>query len=143
MLENKLGIKSSVELANEEERITKIKALELFDKNKINEFEIGTFRGLSMIHKYLFDDIYSFAGKVRTENIAKGNFRFASVMYLEDARTLEEVPYPINLDVTEIFCKDERYADSLDYIYIEKNTIDLHDIIWEHVMLEKPMRVVK
>lgn len=76
--------KSSVELANEEERITKIKALELFDKNKINEFEIGTFRGLSMIHKYLFDDIYSFAGKVRTENIAKGNFRFASVMYLED-----------------------------------------------------------
>lgn len=84
MLENKLGIKSSVELANEEERITKIKALELFDKNKVNEFEIGTFKGLSMIHKYLFGDIYSFAGKVRTENIAKGNFRFASVMYLED-----------------------------------------------------------
>ena len=84
MLENKLGITSSVELANEEEKITKLKALELFDTNKIDEFEIGTFKGLSCIHKYLFDDIYSFAGKIRKENIAKGNFRFASCMYLED-----------------------------------------------------------
>mgnify|MGYP004491086661 FL=1 len=84
MLENKLGITNSVDLAHEEERITKLKALELFDTNKINEFEIGTFKGLSCIHKYLFDDIYSYAGKIRKENIAKGNFRFASCMYLED-----------------------------------------------------------
>ena len=84
MLENKLGITSSVELANEEEKITKLKALELFDTNKIDEFEVGTFKGLSDIHKYLFDEIYSFAGNVRKENIAKGNFRFASSMYLED-----------------------------------------------------------
>ena len=84
MLENKLGITSSIELEKEEERITKIKALELFDTNKIDEFEIGTFKGLACIHKYLFDDIYSFAGKIRKENIAKGNFRFASCMYLED-----------------------------------------------------------
>lgn len=84
MLENKLGITNSVDLAHEEERITKLKALELFDTNKIYEFEIGTFKGLSCIHKYLFDDIYSFAGKIRKENIAKGNFRFASCMYLED-----------------------------------------------------------
>ena len=84
MLENKLGITNSVDLAHEEERITKLKALELFDTNKINEFEIGTFKGLTCIHKYLFDDIYSFAGKIRKENIAKGNFRFASCMYLED-----------------------------------------------------------
>ena len=77
MLENKLGITSSVELANEEERITKLKALELFDTNKIEEYEIGTFQGLSSIHKFLFNDIYSFAGKIRNENIAKGNFRFA------------------------------------------------------------------
>lgn len=84
MLENKLGISSLVELANEEEKITKLKALELFDTDKINEFEVGTFKGLAEIHKYLFDDIYSFAGKVRTENIAKGNFRFASCIYLED-----------------------------------------------------------
>ena len=84
MLENKLGITSSVELANEEEKITKLKALELFDTNKINEFEVGTFNGLASIHKYLFNDIYSFAGVIREENIAKGNFRFASCMYLED-----------------------------------------------------------
>lgn len=84
MLENKLGITSQIALANEEERITKLKALELFDTGKINDFEVGTFTGLANIHKYLFDDIYSFAGKVRNENIAKGNFRFASVMYLEE-----------------------------------------------------------
>ena len=84
MLENKLGITSSVELANEEEKITKLKEIELFDTNKIDEFEVGTFKGLSDIHKYLFGEIYSFAGNVRKENIAKGNFRFASSMYLED-----------------------------------------------------------
>ena len=84
MLENKLGITNLIELANEEEKITKLKALELFDTNKINDFEVGTFNGLSNIHEYLFSDIYTFAGRVRKENIAKGNFRFASFMYLED-----------------------------------------------------------
>ena len=93
MLSNKLGITSEVELANEEERITKIKALELFDSNKINEFEVGTFKGLSNIHQFLFSDIYEFAGKIRKENIAKGNFRFASVMYLEDVLAkIDEMP---------------------------------------------------
>ena len=84
MLNNKLGITNEIELAKEEEKITKIKALRLFDTNKINEFEIGTFNGLSKIHEYLFADIYDFAGKIRKENIAKGNFRFASAMYLEE-----------------------------------------------------------
>ena len=84
MLNNKLGITNEIELAKEEERITKIKALELFDKNKINEIEVGTFSGLMAIHKYLFSGIYDFAGQIRKENIAKGNFRFASVMYLEE-----------------------------------------------------------
>lgn len=84
MLENKLGITSSIELAKEEERITKIKALELFDSNRIEEFEIGTFKGLSSIHNFLFSGVYPFAGKIRKENIAKGNFRFASCIYLED-----------------------------------------------------------
>ena len=93
MLNNKLGITSEVELAKEEERITKIKALQLFDSNKINEFEIGTFIGLSEIHEFLFSDIYDFAGKIRKENIAKGNFRFASVMYLEDILTkIDKMP---------------------------------------------------
>ena len=84
MLENKLGITSQVELAKEEEKITKIKAIELFDTNKINEYEIGTFNGLSSIHKFLFNDIYSFAGKIREVNIAKGNFRFISYIYLKE-----------------------------------------------------------
>lgn len=87
MLENKLNITNEVELAKEEERITKLKALELFDTNTINNFEIGTFNGLSQIHKYLFNDIYPFAGKIRKDNIAKGNFRFASALYLEDILT--------------------------------------------------------
>ena len=84
MLENKLKILDKVKLHKEKERITKIKALELFDTNKINELEVGTFRGLSKIHKFLFDEIYDFAGKIRKENISKGNFRFASAMYLEE-----------------------------------------------------------
>ena len=84
MLENKLGITNEIELSKEEERITKLKALELFDTNKINEFEVGTFNGLSKIHEFLFKDIYDFAGKVRKDNIAKGNFRFASALYLND-----------------------------------------------------------
>ena len=82
-LKNKLGITSSSELAREEEKITKKRALELFDSGKINEIEVGTFKGLSSIHRYIFDDIYDFAGKIRDENIAKGSFRFAPVMYLK------------------------------------------------------------
>lgn len=84
MLENKLGITNEVELAKEEERITKLKALELFDTKKINEFEVWTFNGLSKIHEFLFNDIYYFAGELRKDNIAKGNFRFASSLYLEE-----------------------------------------------------------
>ena len=85
MLENKLNITNEVELAKEEERITKLKALELFDTNKINEFEVGTTKGLCDIHKFLFNEIYSFAGEIREVNLAKGNFRFAASMYLKDA----------------------------------------------------------
>lgn len=84
MLENKLKITNEIELAKEEERITKLKALELFDTNKISEFEVGTTKGLQDIHKFLFGDIYSFAGEIREVNLAKGNFRFASSMYLKD-----------------------------------------------------------
>ena len=83
-MDNKLGITNQSERAREEEKITKLKALELFDSKKINDFEVGTFKGLSQIHRYLFEDVYSFAGEIRKVNIAKGNFRFASVLYLED-----------------------------------------------------------
>ena len=84
-LENKLGITDSAELARTEERISKTKALELFEKGLLEQFEVGTFRGLAQIHQYLFDEIYDFAGQVRTVNIAKGNFRFAPVLYLQAA----------------------------------------------------------
>ena len=81
MLENKLGIKSDTELSKMEEKITKLKALEIYDTFKFNG---GTFKDLSLIHEYLFSDIYEFAGKLRTVNISKGNFRFAASIYLED-----------------------------------------------------------
>lgn len=85
MLDNKLNITDSAELARVEERISKRKAVELFEKHLLNTFEVGTFKGLQAIHKYLFEDIYPFAGQIRKVNIAKGNFRFAPVMYLEAA----------------------------------------------------------
>jgi len=84
-LENKLGITNSAELAKIEEQLTKKRASELFENNKLSEFEVGTYRGLCQIHKYLFRDIYEFAGKTRTVNIAKGGFRFAPLMYLDAA----------------------------------------------------------
>lgn len=76
-----------------EEKISKLKALKLFDTNEMENIEAGTFEGLSKIHKFLFEDIYSFAGKIRKENIAKGNFRFASCMYLEDVlKKIDDMP---------------------------------------------------
>ena len=85
ILKNRLGIENQIELAKKEEKITKLKAKKLFETGKLNFIEVGTFKGLSEIHKYLFEDIYDFAGKIRTENIAKSNFRFASAMYLKEA----------------------------------------------------------
>ena len=84
-LENKLGITSSPELAEAEERISKKKAVELFENGLLDRLEPGTTALLKAIHKYLFDEIYDFAGELRTVNIAKGNFRFAPLMYLEAA----------------------------------------------------------
>lgn len=84
-LENKLGITDSAELAREEERISKKKAVELYDKSLLDGLEAGEFSALAFIHKYLFDEIYDFAGIVRDVNIAKGGFRFAPVMYLNGA----------------------------------------------------------
>jgi cell filamentation protein len=84
-LENKLGITDSSELAREEERISKQKAIRLFEDGVLEQEKAGIFETLSKIHRYLFEDIYDFAGEVRSVNIAKGNFRFAPVMYLEAA----------------------------------------------------------
>ncbi len=84
-LENKLGITDSATLAREEERISKKKAIELYDKGLLDDLGAGKFSSLAFIHKYLFDEIYDFAGNVRDVNIAKGSFRFAPVMYLDSA----------------------------------------------------------
>ena len=84
-LENKLGITDSAELAREEERISKKKAVWLFESGKLDTLAAGTFVALQEIHRCLFEDIYEFAGKLRTVNLAKGNFRFAPLMYLEAA----------------------------------------------------------
>ncbi len=93
VLENKLNITDSAELARVEEKISKAKAMELFEKKLLDTFEVGTFSGLKKIHSYLFGDIYNFAGNMRTVNIAKGNFRFAPVMYLEAAlKNIDNMP---------------------------------------------------
>lgn len=85
MLENKLGLTTSADLAREEERISKKKAIELFEQGMLDALPAGRFSTLQAIHRYLFSEIYDFAGKIRTVNLAKGNFRFAPLMYLEAA----------------------------------------------------------
>lgn len=93
VLENKLNITDSSELARTEERISKTKAVELFERGILDNLIAGSFESLAKIHKYLFDEIYKFAGEVRTVNIAKGNFRFAPVMYLKSAlEHIEKMP---------------------------------------------------
>ena len=92
-LENKLGLTSSADLAREEERLSKKKAVELFENGMLDTLPAGKFSTLQAIHKYLFEDIYDFAGKLRTVNLAKGNFRFAPLMYLEAAlANIEKMP---------------------------------------------------
>lgn len=93
VLANKLNITDPIELNKAEEKISKTKAKKLFDSGKINTIKVGTFAGLKQIHKYLFEDIYAFAGKIRDVNIAKGNFRFAPVMYLKQAlKQIDSMP---------------------------------------------------
>ena len=92
-LNNKFGINDSAELAKIEEKISKTKALQLFETGLLDTFPVGSFEGLQKIHDFLFNEIYDFAGKIREVNVAKGNFRFASVMYLESAlRHLDGMP---------------------------------------------------
>ena len=93
MLENKLGLTDSAELAREEERISKKKAVNLFDFAILKLLSDGTYKTLAAIHKYLFEDIYDFAGELRTVNLAKGNFRFAPLMYLQAAlENIDKMP---------------------------------------------------
>ena len=106
MPENKLGLTSSTDLAREEERISKKKAVELFENNLPDSLPAGRFSTLQSIHRFLFDNIYFFAGKIRTVNIAKGNFRFAPLMYLEAA--LENIDKMPQSDFNQII---EKYVE--------------------------------
>ena len=93
MLENKLGITNSAELARIEEKISKQKALEMFETGYLDSLEAGKFESLAKIHEYLFDEIYDFAGELRKVNISKGNFRFAPLMYLDAAlQSIDKMP---------------------------------------------------
>ena len=108
ILQNKLNIDNQVELAKTEEKISKQKAKQLFDTQDIQKVKVGTFKGLAFIHTYLFEDIYDFAGKIRDVNIAKDDFRFAPVMYLQ--KSLEHI--------------DKMFQNSFDSIiekYVEMN----------------------
>lgn len=136
MLENKLGIKNSAELAREEERISKKKAAELFENGILDTLTPGSFSALQAIHKYLFDEIYDFAGKVRTVNIAKGNFRFAPVMYLEAA--LEKIEGMPQSTFDEIV---EKYVEmNVAHPFREGNGRSMR--IWLDLMLKTELHKV-
>ena len=136
VLENKLSITDSAELARVEEKMSKARAVELYGNNIIEEFEIGKFSGLAKIHKFLFDQIYSFAGKVRTVNIAKGNFRFASVMYLEDV--LEHIDDMPQSTYDEII---EKYVEmNIAHPFREGNGRSTR--IWLDLILKKELKLV-
>ena len=130
-LENKLGIEDSAELAREEERISKKKAVELFESGRLDAMQAGTFESLQMIHRYLFEDIYSFAGKLRTVNLAKGNFRFAPLMYLEAAlANIDQMP---QTTLDEII---EKYVEmNIAHPFREGNGRSMR--IWLDLMLKK------
>ncbi len=102
VLGNKLGLVDSADLAREEERISKKKALELFETGLLDKLEPGKLSALKVIHKYLFEEIYEFAGELRTVNLAKGNFRFAPVMYLEVAlQSIDQMPQSTFEEIVE------------------------------------------
>ena len=136
MLENKLGITNQVELARVEEKISKQKARQLFDTGDIDRVKVGTFEGLAFIHAYLFGDIYDFAGKIRDVNIAKGNFRFAPVMYLE--HSLNHIDSMPQSNVDEII---EKYVEmNIAHPFREGNGRATR--IWLDLMLKQEIRKV-
>ncbi len=132
-LENKLNITDSAELARMEEKISKKKAIELFEKGLLDDLETGKFSALKFIHKYLFEDIYDFAGKVRDVNIAKGGFRFAPVIYLDSA--LEHVSNMPQSTFDEII---EKYVEmNIAHPFREGNGRATR--IWLDVILKKEL----
>lgn len=136
MIENKLGITDSAELARAEEKISKEKALKLFETGYLDRLEVGTYDSLAKIHKYLFDEIYEFAGEIREVNLAKGNFRFASVMYLEAA--LENIDKMPQSTFDEIV---EKYVEmNVAHPFREGNGRSMR--IWLDLILKKELKQV-
>lgn len=135
-LENKLGITSSAELATQEERLSKKRALELFESGMLNKLEPGTFKTLQVIHKQLFMDIYDFAGKVRSVNIAKGGFRFVPAMYLLDALIqIERMPQSTFDEIIE------KYVEmNVAHPFREGNGRSTR--IWLDLILKKELQLV-
>ena len=135
-LENLLGITDSAELARVEEKISKEKALKLFETGLLDTFPVGTYEGLAMIHRFLFEDIYAFAGEMRDVNIAKGNFRFASVMYLTSA--LENISKMPQSSFDEII---EKYVEmNVAHPFREGNGRSIR--IWLDAILKKELGYV-
>lgn len=135
-LENKLDITDSTELARMEEKISKKKAVELFENGYLDNYEVGTFQMLAAIHRYLFGDIYEFAGKVRTVNVAKGNFRFAPVMYLQAA--IENIEKMTQSTFEEII---EKYVEmNIAHPFREGNGRSTR--IWLDLILKKELNMV-
>ena len=135
-LENKLGITSSAELASQEERLSKKRALELFESGMLDKLEPGTFKTLQVIHKQLFMDIYDFAGKVRSVNIAKGGFRFVPAMYLLDAlKQIERMPQSTFDEIIE------KYVEmNVAHPFREGNGRSTR--IWLDLILKKELQLV-
>jgi len=135
-LENKLGITSSAELATQEERLSKKRALELFESGMLDKLEPGTFKTLQVIHKQLFMDIYDFAGKVRSVNIAKGGFRFVPAMYLLDALIqIERMPQSTFNEIIE------KYVEmNVAHPFREGNGRSTR--IWLDLILKKELQLV-
>ncbi len=135
-LENKLGITSSAELATQEERLSKKRALELFESGMLHKLEAGTFKTLQTIHKQLFMDIYDFAGKVRSVNIAKGGFRFVPAMYLLDAlKQIERMPQSTFDEIIE------KYVEmNIAHPFREGNGRSTR--IWLDLILKKELQLV-
>lgn len=136
VLKNKLNLTNEVDLSREEERISKTKAKELFETGYLNNLKAGTFETLSKIHTYLFDDIYYFAGQIRNQNIAKGNFRFVPILYINNA--LENIDKMPQTNFDEII---EKYVE-MNIIHPFREGNGRSTRIWLDLILKKELGLV-
>ena len=136
ILENKLNITDPAELAREEEKISKKRAKKMFDTEYLNTLDAGTFQSLKAIHKYLFEEIYEFAGNIRKVNIAKGNFRFTPLTYLEEAiKNIEKMPQSTYEEIIE------KYVEmNIAHPFREGNGRSTR--IWLDLILKKELNLV-